>query len=85
MKANLIRDEREDYVDRRFTKELIQAQTQISDEDLDVFHWYFRPSYDELIGFTEYDLLMYIQKNYRDFSAQRDKYPVCVPVLTEGP
>jgi len=85
LKAALIRDEREDYVDRRFTKAVIQVQTEIPDDELDVFHWYFRPTYDQLMGFTEYDLLLYIRKNYRDFRTQRDKYPKDVPSLEQEP
>lgn len=85
LKAALIRDEREDYVDRRFTKAVIQAQTEIPDDELDVFHWYFRPTYDQLMDFTEYDLLLYIQESYRDFRAERDKYPKGVPGLEQEP
>lgn len=85
LKAALIRDEREDYVDRRFTKTVIQTQTEIQDDELDVFHWYFRPTYDQLMDFTEYDLLMYIQNSYRDFNTHRDQYPKNVPNLEQKP
>lgn len=85
LKSALIRDEREDYVDRRFTKATIQTQTEIRDDELDVFHWYFRPTYDQLMDFNEYDLLLYIQESYRDFTAHRDKYPKSVPSLDREP
>ena len=81
LKAALIRDEREDYVDRRYTKALIQAQTDISDAELDVFHWFFRPTHEQLLGFSDYDLLVYIRDKYKDFSARREAYPKGVPVL----
>ena len=81
LKAALIRDENEDYVDRRYTKALIQAQTGISDAELDVFHWFFRPTYEQLLGFSDYDLLLYIQQKYKDFSAHREAYPAKVPGL----
>lgn len=81
LKAALIRDEHEDYVDRRYTKPLIQAQTDISDAELDVFHWFFRPTYDQLLGFSDYDLLLYIRDKYKDFSARREAYPAKVPGL----
>ena len=85
LKAALIRDEREDYVDRRFTKSLIQAQTGISETDLEVFHWFFRPGYAQLLGFTDYDLLLYIRDKYADFSTRREAYPASVPVLVADP
>src|SRR5690606_8608533 len=81
LKAALIRDEREDYVDRRYTKALIQAQTDISDAELDVFHWFFRPTYEQLLGFSDYDLLLYIRDKYEDFSTRREAYPAKVPGL----
>lgn len=85
LKAALIRDEREDYVDRRYTKALIQAQTDISDAELDVFHWFFRPTYEQLLGFSDYDLLLYIRDKYKDFSTRREAYPERVPGLLGGP
>ncbi|HWK98469.1 MAG TPA: carboxypeptidase-like regulatory domain-containing protein [Parapedobacter sp.] len=85
LKAALIRDEREDYVDRRFTKSLIQAQTSISETDLEVFHWFFRPGYEQLLAFTDYDLLMYIRDKYTDFSTHREAYPGSVPTLIANP
>ena len=85
LKAALIRDEREDYVDRRFTKSLIQAQTDISDAELEVFHWFFRPGYEQLRGFSDYELLMYIREKYADFSTRRDAYPASVPSLVTNP
>ncbi len=81
LKAALIRDEREDYVDRRYTKALIQAQTGIPEAEVDVFHWFFRPTYEQLLGFTDYDLLLYIRDKYNDFSTRRDAYPKNVPRL----
>ncbi|MEC3881753.1 carboxypeptidase-like regulatory domain-containing protein [Parapedobacter sp. 10938] len=81
LKAALIRDEHDDYVDRRYTKELIQAQTDISDAELDVFHWFFRPTYEQLHGFSDYDLLMYIRDKYKDFSTRREAYPTKMPVF----
>lgn len=84
LKAALIRDEHEDYVDRRYTKALIQAQTDIPDAELDVFHWFFRPTYEQMLGFSDYDLLMYIRDKYEDFSTRREAYPARVPGLITG-
>lgn len=85
LKAALIRDEREDYVDRRFTKTLIQTQSGLSGEELDIFHWYFRPSYEQLLDFTEYDLLVYIRSKCHHFSTRRDEYPTGIPLLHKNP
>lgn len=84
LKAALIRDEREDYIDRRFTNAAIQAQTAIADDELEVFKWYFRPSYGQLINFTDYDLLIYIQEKYRDFKKHRETYRTTVPVFDKN-
>lgn len=84
LKAALIRDEHEDYVDRRYTKALIQAQTGVPDAELDVFHWFFRPTYEQLLRFSDYDLLLYIRDKYADFSTRREAYPTKVPGLVGG-
>ncbi len=85
LKTALIRDEREDYVDRRYTKALIQEQTAIPDAELDVFHWFFRPTYQQLRGLSDYDLLLYIRDKYKDFSTRRAAYPSSVPTLLGSP
>ncbi len=85
LKAALIRDEKEDYVDSRFTKALVREQTNLSDEELTVFHWYFRPSFEQLVDFTEYDLLMYIREKYCDFTTRREDYPPDIPLLSADP
>ena len=84
LKAVLIRNEQEGYVDRRFTKALILEQTNISDTEIDIFHWFFKPTYDQMVGFSDYDLLMYIREKYADFTDHREKYPAHMPTLDFG-
>jgi hypothetical protein len=61
-KARLEREEREKYVDHRFTKALVKRITGLTSPALDTFMVEYRPSYETLKSFeTEYEYYEYIK------------------------
>jgi hypothetical protein len=62
LKARLEREEKEKYVDHRFTKALVKRITGLTSPALDTFMVQYRPSYETLKSFeTEYDYYKYIK------------------------
>jgi hypothetical protein len=62
LKARLEREERDKYVDHRFTKALVKRITGLTPPALDTFMVQYRPSYDQLKAFeTEYEYYKYIK------------------------
>lgn len=76
-KARLEREERDKYVDHRFTKALVKRITNLTSPALDSFMVEYRPSYDVLKTFeTDYDYYSYIKSCGYSFIAQwKLKYP----------
>ena len=61
-RARLIREERDKYVDHRFTKALVKRITGLTPPALDSFMKEYRPSYDQLQSFeNDYDYYKYIK------------------------
>lgn len=61
-KARLEREEREKYVDHRFTKALVKRITHLTSPALDTFMVEYRPSYEQLQSFeNDYDYYKYIK------------------------
>jgi hypothetical protein len=71
LRTRLEREEREKYVDHRFTKALVKRITGLTPPALDSFMVEYRPSYDILKTFeTEYDYYSYIKSCGFSFIAQ---------------
>jgi len=61
-RARLEREERDKYVDHRFTKALVRRITNLTSPALDTFMVQYRPSYETLQSFeTDYDYYKYIK------------------------
>jgi hypothetical protein len=61
-KARLEREEREKYVDHRFTKALVKRITHLTSPALDTFMVEYRPDYEQLKSFeNDYDYYKYIK------------------------
>jgi hypothetical protein len=68
LKARLEREERDKYVDHRFTKALVKRITGLTPPALDTFMVEYRPGYDMLKGFeTTYDYYKYIKSCSQSF------------------
>jgi hypothetical protein len=68
--AFLIRQERDKYVDHRFTKALVRHITGLTSPALDSFMVAYRPTYETIQGFeTDYDYYSYIKSCGQSFIA----------------
>jgi len=52
---------------KKYNKELVKKITNIPDEDLDRFTFGFKPSHEDLMKMTDYDVITYIKKSYETF------------------
>lgn len=48
-------------IDKRFNKDVVKQNTDLTDPQIDVFMDTFRPSYDQLLQWNEYDLINYVK------------------------
>lgn len=67
LKAMLIKDEQEKFVDRVFSKKLISQCTNLKNEQLDTFRATFRPDYFTVKKMSQYELMIYIKNSYEKF------------------
>ncbi|WP_207514345.1 hypothetical protein [Longitalea luteola] len=84
LKARLEREERDKYVDHRFTKALVKRITGLTSPALDTFMIQYRPSYEQLKSFeTEYEYYKYI-KTFGQFFTDNWKinHPGIIPDST---
>jgi len=75
-------------IDRRFTKSFIQRITGITDTiKLQVFKQSYRPSYEDIKSWNDYDLINYTKRSYEDFKKngekgpQSDLHPLATPAV----
>jgi hypothetical protein len=59
----LLNDEKRNYIDSRFNKRAIIKVAALNDEQMQLFMDKYRPSYNMLIKFSDYDLMIYIKKS----------------------
>lgn len=69
--ADLIEDEHDRYVDSRYSRQQIADLTGLEGDELEKFRRNYRPSYEEIQKFTEYDMLVYIKDSYKSYLRQR--------------
>lgn len=51
-------------VDKRYTKELVKSITKLPDDDLEKFMVTYRPSYQDMKEWNDYQLIQYIKKEF---------------------
>lgn len=71
-------------VDRRFTRPLITRITGLKDDSLQTFVQSYKPSYEDIKAWNEYDLINYIRRSYTDFQKGTTR-PADLPKLTPAP
>jgi hypothetical protein len=67
----LLQQERDKFVDHRFSKALVRKLTNIADEDIDKFMIAYRPTYEFTLYSNDYDFQFYIKEAYKAFSQQK--------------
>jgi hypothetical protein len=60
-------------VDRRYTKDLVMSITKMPDDEAQKFMITFRPSYEDMKEWNDYQLIEYIKKNYAYYQMNKDK------------
>lgn len=69
LKNNLLREEKEDYVDNRCNRSFVQKYLgqNITDEKLQDFMRKHRPKYEDIVGMSDLELIDYIRLNYKQY------------------
>ena len=66
----LIRGEEENYIDRHYTKELVNSLTGLRGMALDQFMKFYRPGYSFIKAVSAYDFMEDIMRHYKLYQAQ---------------
>jgi hypothetical protein len=69
----LLQQERDKFIDHRFSKQLVRRLTALSGEKLDSFMVVYRPTYEFTLITSDYDFQSYIKKCFEDFTAGEAK------------
>lgn len=65
LKERLLQQERDKYIDHRFTKLFVRRLTHLEGEKLLTFMIYYRPNYHQLIKMNDLELGYYIEQCYK--------------------
>ena len=60
-------------VDRRYTKDLVKSITKMDDDDAQKFMITFRPSYEDMKEWNDYQLITYIKKSFAYYKKHKDQ------------
>ena len=63
----LLKEEAENYVDSRFSKDMVKDVTGLKNDSLLLFMQKYRPTQTQLIKLNNYELVTYIKKSYTEF------------------
>jgi hypothetical protein len=66
------RESKEIEIDKRYNKTLVKRITELPDEDVDKFMIAYRPAYEDLKKWTDYDLIVFIKKSMVSYKAIKD-------------
>jgi hypothetical protein len=67
--------EQDRYIDARYTRQLVSSLTNLQGEELETFMKLYRPTFESLQAFTEYDLYIKIKDDYKDYLAFKANPP----------
>lgn len=60
-------------VDKRYTRELVKRITQMPDDEVDKFMVAYRPSYENMKEWNDYQLIQYIKKEFAYYQKIKDR------------
>jgi hypothetical protein len=63
----LLQEEKDKFVDHRFSKALVRRLTPLTDGELDTFMMIYRPPYEFTLLTSDYDFQEYIKESYRRY------------------
>ncbi len=67
----LLQEERDKFVDHRFSKALVRRLTNLTGEELDKFMLAYRPSYEFAAYSNDYDFQTYIKESFQKYKRQK--------------
>jgi hypothetical protein len=70
-RERLLEQEKEKFVDHRFSKALVRRLTQLDGEQLTQFMQQYRPTYEFTLYSNEYDFQFYIKKSGEEFKKKK--------------
>ncbi|MEH6304705.1 hypothetical protein RYH73_03565 [Olivibacter sp. CPCC 100613] len=70
LQKQLMHEEQERYLDHVFSSEKIQKTTGLQGDSLSFFIQRYRPSKEEIIKMSEYDILSYIKESFKSYQAE---------------
>jgi len=63
-------------VDKRYTKELVKSATKLPDGEVEKFMQYYRPSYQDIQEWNDYQLITAIKKNLIAYKRSKNHQPL---------
>ncbi|MBS1530450.1 MAG: hypothetical protein JSU01_09095 [Bacteroidetes bacterium] len=63
-------------VDKRYTKELVKTTTKLPDDEVGKFMQYYRPSYQDIMQWNDYQLINAIKKNLVYYKRSKNHQPL---------
>ena len=72
----LLEEEKDKFVDHRFSKALVRRLTQLNSSALDSFMLLYRPSYMFTLLSTDYEFQQFIKQNYLRFKRGLSPLPL---------
>jgi len=67
----LLREEQDNFINHRFSKQLVRRLTALSGEELDKFMAMYRPSYEFTLYTSDYDFQLYIKESFEKYKRQK--------------
>jgi len=71
--AHLVAEERDNYIDSRFTRENVEDITGLKGKELEAFISSNKPSFEFTQNAKEYDMLVYIKEKFAAYTAEKAK------------
>jgi len=63
--------EQDRYIDSRYSRQLVSGLTGLQGEELETFMKLYRPSFEDLQSYTEYDLYSRVKEDHKDYEAYK--------------
>nr|WP_068892451.1 hypothetical protein [Pedobacter panaciterrae] len=72
LKKRLHEDEKQAYIDSRFGRSFISSLTKLQGDSLDLFIEQYRPAKEELLGVSDYNLMLKIKLDLKAFKEKKE-------------